>query len=70
MVVMFIWFVFKLLAYDSGIVLDYRKMFSVNGSFRAGKDFTTYKLNLGKSPALTCDRPDEGRRNRFNSPAG
>lgn len=28
-----------------------RKMFSVNGDFQAGKDFTTYKLNLGKSPA-------------------
>lgn len=34
-----------------------RKMFSVNGSFQAGKDFTTYKLNLGKSPApLAIDR--------------
>ena len=32
-------------------------MFSVNDDFQAGKDFTTYKLNLSKSPApLTIDR--------------
>jgi len=34
-----------------------RKMFSVNGDFQAGKDFTTFKLNLGKSPlSLAIDR--------------